>query len=163
MEMTNPSMAEWKKWDFDGGDKWSNWEDLSPQLIEKLKNEPGAYVLGLPETEKRKKLPRLLASDEHQIIDIGESRHLQNRIRDLLRCAQNEGHSGHMAGWRLGSGGLLRRLNLEAKDLRVSFCYAKDKHDAYRIEGTMLRRYYELFGELPPLNYKFNWSAWEDT
>jgi hypothetical protein len=65
-----------------------------------------------------------------------------------------------MARWRLGSMGLLR-LGLRPDQLRLSICYAGSKDEAYRIEGTILRIYYDLFGELLPLNYKFNWSAWE--
>ncbi|MFI5302569.1 MAG: hypothetical protein ACHREM_31145 [Polyangiales bacterium] len=57
-----------------------------------------------------------------------------------------------MAGWRLGTGGLLDRLGLKPSDLRFSWCGAASKDEAYRIEGTLLRGYYELFGELPPLN-----------
>lgn len=59
--------------------------------------------------------------------------------------------------------GLLARLGLRADELRLSVCYAPSKEEAYRVEGTILRIYYGLFGELPPLNYKFNWSTWEET
>lgn len=158
--MTRINRAQWNSWSFPGGDAWSPWATLSPSL--KLRDRPGAYVLGLPAI--RGPLGRLLAADPHGILDVGESERLASRIDVLRRCVTRAGERGHMAGWRLGSGGLLRNLKIEAADLRVSYCYAKPatKDVAYRIEGTLLRTYYELFGELPPLNYKFNWSAWED-
>ena len=93
---------------------------------------------------------------------VGESADLNKRLATLFLCASTKDQPGHMAGWRLGSLGLLERLELAPGDLRVSWCYAKSKGEAYRIEGTMLRMYYQHFGELPPLNHKFNWSSVED-
>jgi hypothetical protein len=34
------------------------------------------------------------------------------------------------------------------------------KPEAYEWEGWLLKTYFELLGELPPLNYTFNWSAY---
>jgi hypothetical protein len=65
-----------------------------------------------------------------------------------------------MAGWRLGSFGLLERLGGKVDNLQFSYRKATSKEDAYRIEGQMLRVYFDIFGELPPLNYKFNWVTW---
>ncbi|GMV18158.1 MAG: hypothetical protein AMXMBFR56_63820 [Polyangiaceae bacterium] len=154
------SGAHWNSWSFPGGDAWSPWKVLSPAL--KIRDRPGAYVIGLPAS--RAPLGRLRGADPHGILDIGESAKLARRISDLRRCAEKPGERGHMAGWRLGSGGLLKHLGITSADLRVSYCYAEpaSKDEAYRLEGTILRGYFDLFGELPPLNYKFNWSAWVD-
>jgi hypothetical protein len=54
------------------------------------------------------------------------------------------------------------RLGGTAASLRFTFITQGTKMEAYRAEGALLKLYYELFGELPPLNYKHNWSAYED-
>jgi hypothetical protein len=43
--------------------------------------------------------------------------------------------------------------------LQVSWCDAKDKKEAYRCQLQIFKMYLQLFGELPPLNYKFNWAS----
>ncbi|MEO7034455.1 MAG: hypothetical protein ABI548_11180 [Polyangiaceae bacterium] len=153
------TLLDWNKWRFPGGDAWSDWHALEPATIEALAVKPGAYVVGLPESFGS--LRRLLAADEHGLLDVGESGELRTRLRHLFRCATVKGQRGHMAGWRLGTGGLVDKLGITAQELRISWCYAEDGSDeeAYRLEGTILQSYFDLFGELPPLNYKFNWSG----
>jgi hypothetical protein len=154
---------DWRHWRFDGGDKWSNWFPFSEVALAEVHASAGAYVLGLPASHGRGTLGRLLGEDPHGLLDVGEAGNLRDRLLAFRRCASMEGERGHMAGWRLGSMGLLNRLGINADDLRMSVCYATSKDDAYRVEGTILRIYYDPFGELPPLNYKFNWSTWEET
>jgi hypothetical protein len=122
-------------------------------------------VLGIPaeKASNRARIGRLLEDDLNGVLDIGESGQLRKRLQDLHRCASKPGEVGHMAGWRLGSFGLLTRLKVSVADLRVSWRPTGSKEEAYRVEGQMLRSYYDIFGELPPLNYKFNWTTWEDT
>jgi len=67
-----------------------------------------------------------------------------------------------MAGWRLGTLRLLKRLGVAAEDLLVDWHEVADKDEAYEWEGWLLRTYFQIFGELPPLNYKFNWSAFSE-
>ncbi|CAN96796.1 hypothetical protein predicted by Glimmer/Critica [Sorangium cellulosum So ce56] len=150
----------WTNWNFKGGDRWNDWQPLSTEVIADVQQKAGAYVLGLPASKRP--LGRLIQAEPHGLLDVGESRNLNQRLRNLYRCMSTEGERGHMAGWRLGSGGLLRQLNLTPSQFQVSWCYAPTKDEAYRVEGTILRAYYSLFGELPPLNYKFNWSTWEE-
>jgi hypothetical protein len=162
--MSHVTLQAWSDWKFEGADKWTDWE-----CIENVKCPPvaGAYVLGLrPRSEKEQTgLGRLLERDPHFILDIGESSNLQRRVATLLHCMSGKGNEGHMAGWRLGSMGLMEKLRAEPRDFRVSYCVAKKsaKDEAYRLESEILRAYYGIFGELPPLNYKFNWSTWEET
>lgn len=155
------SHDEWKRWSFKGGHEWCDWMPFSTSTFDAIRAQPGAYVLGLP--DHRGPLGRLLGQDPHGLLDVGEAESLRDRLAALRRCATTRGQCGHMAGWRLGSMGLLARLDLRPEDLRLSVCYAGSKVEAYAIEGAILRDYYDLFGELPPLNYKFNWSTWEDT
>lgn len=157
------TMDEWHAWSFPGGDKWTHWAPLSEDTLRTVPSQAGAYVVGLPPSRLEKEgLGRLLATDPHGLLDVGESSQLQKRLRLLRACASTDGTRGHMAGWRLGSGGLLAKLAVPVEELRVSWCTADDRSESYRLEGDVLRRYYDLFGELPPLNYKFNWSVFED-
>ncbi len=154
-------MKEWKLWRFEGGDRWNDWQPFSAKTIKGIVDQAGAYVLGLP--AKRTPLGRLLGRDVHGILDVGEATHLRKRLDTLHKCASAKGATGHMAGWRLGSMALLGELGVKVDSLRISVCYSTSKEEAYRVEGAILRNYFRLFGELPPLNYKFNWSSWEET
>lgn len=153
------TMQDWRDWEFRGAGQWMEWLPLTNEEVAAVPEGAGAYIVGI----RRDRIGRLLADDPHAIVDVGESARLRVRLRDFMRCAGSAGQEGHMAGWRLGSFGLLERLGVTVSDLRFSYCQAQDKDDAYRIEGEMLRMYFDLFGELPPLNYKFNWTTWVDT
>lgn len=154
------TMDEWHAWSFPGGRGWTHWAPITEATLRTVPVQAGAYVLGLPPSRLPKGgLGRLLAADPHGLLDVGESSQLQKRLRLLRACASAEGTRGHMAGWRLGSGGLLAKLEVSVEELRVSWSIAADRSESYRLEGDVLRRYYDLFGELPPLNYKFNWSV----
>lgn len=149
----------WQAWTFPDGENWTDWCMLSSSTLDAVPSQPGAYVLGLPEGLP---LGRLLHADPHRLLDIGEASNLRRRLESLRRCARVPGTPGHMAGWRLGTMGLLARLECSVEELRVSWCVAPTKEDAYAREGFLLHTYFDLFGELPPLNYKFNWSAFTD-
>lgn len=153
------TLTDWRRWEFLGAGKWMQWLPLTDAVLAEVPEGAGAYIIGI----RRDKIGRLLADDPHAVVDIGESVRLRGRLRDFVRCAGNPGQEGHMAGWRLGKLGLLERLGVAVTDLRFTYRGARDKDDAYRIEGEMLRLYFELFGELPPLNYKYNWATWVDT
>jgi len=159
------SIGEWHAWEFEGSETWTNWRSLSEVSVAAAPAAAGAYVLGIPATRgsNRARIGRLLADDLNGVLDIGESGHLRKRLQDLHRCISTPGQVGHMAGWRLGSFGLLEKLRVSVSDLRVSWRSTQSKEDAYRVEGEMLRWYFDIFGELPPLNYKFNWTTWVDS
>ncbi len=153
------TLTDWRRWDFQGAEQWMQWLPLTNVELDDVPVEAGAYIVGI----RRDRIGRLLADDPHAIVDIGESARLRGRLRDFVRCAGNPGQEGHMAGWRLGKLGLLERLGVTVADLRFTYCETQDKDGAYRMEGVMLRMYFDLFGELPPLNYKYNWATWVDT
>lgn len=132
------------------------------ETVDLLTEEPGVYLLARAShagSLKPHPIRRLLQADPHGLLDIGEAANLRRRLGQLRECVAQPGTLGHMAGWRLGHLGLLRKLGCESEDLLVSHFVVKTKEDAYGWEGWLLRTYFELFGELPPLNYKFNWSA----
>lgn len=158
-DMTRPSLTAWHAWSFlPERDEWTDYVKFSPDNIAKAPTLPGTYVLGLP---GGRPIGRLLGTDRIGVLDVGESKDLRKRLSDLYRCASTAGQTGHMAGWRLGSLGLLSRLGVEIDKLRIFWRETETEDQAYRLEGRILRTYYELFGELPPLNYQFNWSTYE--
>jgi hypothetical protein len=96
-------------------------------------------------------MSRLLGVDEQGVLDIGESKNLRKRLRALAACASADGVKGHMAGWRY------RYLQLHEKlpgDLVVAWRYGDE---SYKLEAVTMTNYVNAFGELPPLNYQFNW------
>ena len=63
-----------------------------------------------------------------------------------------------MAGWRYAYFGHAQHFPLSS--LRVKWSAAQSKRGAYRAEGKLLLlSYLKRYCELPPLNYKSNWST----
>lgn len=150
------TQREWADWSFPDGDRWTDWRSISDETLRGVPNAPGAYIIGIGRS-----IHRLLLEDPHGILDIGQSSNLRVRLAAFARCADGDNVRGHMAGWRLGAAGLLRKLDLERSALQVSWIEVRGEHNAYFAESRLLLSYYSLFGELPPLNYQFNWSAFE--
>lgn len=149
-------LEQWQKWQFSDGNTWGPWQSITDSKISEMPIKPGAYVIGLP---KDLGLNRLLEKDPYGVLDIGDADNLQLRIYNFKKCASHLGTGGHMTGWRLGTMGILKRLNVSVDQLQVSWCDAKDKKEAYRYQLQIFKTYLQLFGELPPLNYKFNWAS----
>ncbi|MCR9300237.1 hypothetical protein NB466_15340 [Vibrio fluvialis] len=135
-------------------DDWSDWTDwvlLSSVDINSIPKGPGVYIIA-----SEKELSRAVGVDEHGILDIGESERLNLRVRAFISCATGTRQKGHMAGWRY------RNFNFEdvfpIDTLYVCWKSCNTKEDAYTLEGKLLNEYVRQHYELPPLNYKFNWS-----
>lgn len=161
------NLDSWKTWTWHQRGRFNDWRHLTAQAITSIPDAPGVYLLAAPQgaVDARgfpvpRTIGRLLAEDPHGLLDVGEAASLKGRIAVLRECAVRPGAVGHMAGWRLGSLGLLRRLGCPAENLLISWYSVPTKTEAYEWEGWLLKNYFDLFGELPPLNYKFNWSAY---
>lgn len=152
------SRTGWLRWSFDGEKRWGDWRRLTETTIAGIPALPGAYALALP---GGRGIQRLLDLDPHGVLDIGESDGLADRVWSLRGCMANPGATGHMAGWRLGALGLLKKIGCEPSELRIAWAPTRSKEEAYAEEGRAMRYYFEVFGELPPLNYKFNWSSFD--
>jgi len=94
-------------------------------------------------------------------MDIGETGKggatLRKRIERLRWCATERGVTGHMAGWRYAFFRLERHFPVDS--LRIRWIGTSTKQEAYAFEGRVMLTYLLRHCELPPLNYKFNWSA----
>jgi len=134
----------------------SPWIPLTYDETGRLPEKPGAYQIRC----RGHQIPRMLAVDEEGILDIGESANLRGRLGVFLYAA--EGKKGpHAAGWRYNFLGLARR-GFPLGDLEFRWAGAESKAAAYSLEGDLMKGYLDRFGELPPLNYKFNWSQYEE-
>lgn len=132
---------------------FSNWK--GPEKLNdcygNLPNCPGVYIIS---TEKE--IHRLVGKDPLGILDIGETMSLKTRIIGFVRCAENAGKKGHMAGLRFNKIKLSDKFPLS--ELYIRWCVVETKEHAYSLEGNTLKKYLDKHYELPPLNYKFNWS-----
>lgn len=133
---------------------WSQWLPLTKEGIENAPRDAGAYMLRVRQGQSGPipALSRLLGRDPNAILDIGQSGVIRVRLLQLLACTADDNARGHMAGWRY------RYLKLhERLPGRLEFCFVTDTKPA-KMEARLMTEYLNEFGELPPLNYKFNWS-----
>jgi hypothetical protein len=148
-------LAHYRDFDWLG---WTAWRSLTSVSPEDVPAQPGAYVIS---TGTR--IVRAASADDLGILDIGEAGKgaatLRSRLASFRRCATNRGTTGHMAGWRYAFFRFDRHFPLSS--LRVRWSATSSKHTANAVEGRLLLTYLLRYGELPPLNYKFNWSAFE--
>ncbi|MEM6394443.1 MAG: hypothetical protein AAF797_16880 [Planctomycetota bacterium] len=133
---------------------WTPWEKLSAIDVSTLNPGPGNYVIAAA-----RPLARAHGIDRYGLLTIGESSGLQQRIRDFIRCATREGQEGHIAGWRYNYFGFDSVFPF--KSLLIRWQAAESKAEANKIEAQTMRSYLDDHFELPPLNYKFNWSGWD--
>lgn len=133
---------------------WQGWEPEWLKLTEHYKSAPaapGAYIICADRS-----IARVVGIDENGILTIGESTNIRSRLSSFVRCATFPKATGHMAGWRFSKSLFEREFPLDS--LWVSWYPTNDKPAAYAKEGQMLGLYLAEHYELPPLNYKFNWS-----
>ena len=132
----------------------NKWYNLNDEEIKKVPAEPGAYKISrFGKNETPIEINRFFGMDKEGIIDIGESKNLRERLRSFKRNIEN-GKGGHMAGWRYH----YLKLQNKIPFLKFSYEVCKTKEEAYKKENAMMKKYVEKHKELPPLNYKYNWS-----
>ena len=129
---------------------WSGWATFGN--LNGVPETPGAYIIGTKQS-----IARLSGQDKNGILSIGETDNLLKRLQMFLACADGNRHRGHTAGWRY------RELNLHKlfpiTSLHFRWKSALSKEEAYSLEGELLKEYASQHLELPPLNYKYNWSG----
>ena len=149
-------LASYREFDWSG---WTDWQPVPGLDLSDVPCSPGAYAISTGTT-----IQRAVGADHLGLLDIGEagrgSSTLRGRLEKFRICATNRGAEGHMAGWRYSFFHFDRHFPWTK--LRVRWCATSTKEDAYALEGRLLLTYVLRHSELPPLNYKFNWSAFED-
>jgi hypothetical protein len=136
---------------------WDGWEPEWLKLVDHYQRAPalpGVYIICADRA-----ITRAVGVDENGILTVGESDNLRRRLAAFVRCAGSKSATGHMAGWRFSFASFEKMFPLDT--LWVSWCPTADKAAAYAKEGEMLGLYLAEHYELPPLNYKFNWSPQE--
>ena len=131
------------------GEDWSDWTKLDN--LRDIPKEPGAYIIA---TEK--KINRIIGKDNDGILSIGETDNLFKRIQMFLSCAEGKRHRGHNAGWRYYKLDLKKEFPIIS--LYICWKSVSSKKEAHHLEGEELKKYANKHYELPPLNYKYNWS-----
>lgn len=121
------------------------------EVYKKAPSGPGVYMI-----VANREIHRAVGIDEHGILDVGESDNLNERLASFVGCARGTRAAGHMAGWRFLEFGFENQFPLDS--LLVSWYEVSDKDAAYAKEGEILSQYYLQHFELPPFNFKFNWS-----
>lgn len=142
-----PDEYEW------GG--WTDWTPLESLDLKTVSSGPGAYIIAA-----NRPLQRAVSVDPYGFLTIGESGSLRRRFKDFIRCASTRHQEGHMAGWRYAFFRFHRHYPLAT--LGVRWIEADDKGEAYRAEGRVMFDYLKRHAELPPLNYKFNWTMFKE-
>ena len=131
----------------------SRWIPLTYDETKRAPATPGVYQIRC----RGKAIPRMLGVDEEGILTIGESVSIQRRLGLFLYSAEGK-KGGHAAGWRFNFLQLVNK-GFPIDSLEFRWAHAPDKKAAYSMEGCLLADYLGRFGELPPLNYKANWSC----
>lgn len=151
--------AERKKiseFDWAGWNDWVSWQELAASSFRQVPTSCGAYVIAT-----NRKIHRAIGVDPEGFLDIGETgRTVRHRLREFQKCATTRLYENHMAGYRFAYFYFARYYPLES--LRVRWIVTEAKEAAYRAEGRLLLTYLYRHGELPPLNYKFNWDGLSD-
>lgn len=133
---------------------WKGWTPEWERILDVYQDAPsgpGVYMIIADGP-----INRAVGEDEHGILDVGESDNLKQRLASFVGCARGTRAAGHMAGWRFLEYGFDKHFPLES--IWVSWYEVTDKNAAYQKEGEILSEYYRQHLELPPLNFKFNWS-----
>ncbi|MFH1510816.1 MAG: GIY-YIG nuclease family protein [Candidatus Woesearchaeota archaeon] len=132
----------------------NEWCILDKLELSKVPSKPGAYMISIFGNDGQPiKISRFIGVDTEGIIDIGESTNLRKRLSDFKRNADKR-CGGHMAGWRFN----FLKLNEKLWTLKFSYEVCATKEEAYKKEYAMMKEYVDKHKELPPLNYKYNWS-----
>jgi hypothetical protein len=137
---------------------WSGWTDWSPLAglaLDAVPEGPGAYVIATDQP-----INRAVGTDPAGFLDVGESGALRNRLWGFRQCVTVRGEEWHSAGWRFAFFRFDRHFPVAS--LRVRWIPTASKEEAYKVEGRVLLAYLMRHGELPPLNYKFNWKPFEE-
>jgi len=132
---------------------------LTKANAETAPRKPGTYIARVITPDGRPRvIQRCVSQDPDGILDIGESGNLRRRLKTFVRCISDPTahQGGHMAGWRYSYLGM--RAHFPVDRMEFTFRVVGSKAKASGLEGKLLRAYVAAHFELPPLNYKFNWS-----
>ncbi len=129
---------------------WSTWSEFDQ--FDGVPEKPGVYIIAT-----RQPINRVAGRDRLGILTIGETDNLRKRLRMFWSCVNDVRHRGHNAGWRFRELDMQKRFRPNSLVFRWKTTLTKN--NAYHEEGLLLKKYASEHLELPPLNYKYNWSV----
>ncbi len=131
---------------------WTGWTSLVDLDLGTVPNSHGTYIIATD-----RPISRAVGVDQEGFLTIGESGRLSDRLWAFRECVTKPGAEWHSAGWRFAYFNLQRHFPVSS--LRVRWAALATKAAAVSAESALLLAYLREHGELPPLNYKFNWQA----
>lgn len=132
-------------------EKWSEWQSLNIENIRNLPTSPGCYKISCS-----KPINRLFGTDDEGILNIGESKDLNQRLDQFIKAVTIPDHMDIVKGDNHSAGGKFSLLRLQeefpVESLRFKFAITESKEEAERLEAKELERYEDSYLEFPPLN-----------
>jgi hypothetical protein len=139
---------------------WSKWQDISSakNLALQLAKVPGVYRIRLSNSSGRPiPIGRLLRIDKNGLLAIGESANLARRIKEFYQAYTAEKFGHHSVGDRLFLVLMCQYSRFKTNHqnnsgLQLQVMKLSSKADAQAEEEKLLKIYFKVHGELPPLN-----------
>ena len=150
---------------------WNKWQDISlaKNLAGELRKIPGVYKIRLSDSAGQPiPIGRLLGIDKEGVLAIGESTNLARRIKEFYKAYTAERFGRHSVGDRLFLVLMCQysrfKTNYQNNSrLQLQVTKLSSKADAQAEEERLLKKYFKMHGELPPLNSnmpdKNNWDT----
>ena len=144
--------------------RWNEWVDIEENASYK---GCGVYKIRLADLKDHPiEIPRFLDKDKDGILQIGNSKHTERRIKYFRGAMEGKGYAQSEG----------KRLNLIKKytnfigrynDCKIQYSFKKlrSKIEAKKEEERLLKCYFKRHGEVPPLNnslpkkYNIDWES----
>ena len=126
--------------------RWSKWKKFTEDNLKGNPKEPGIYRIRIQGI----KISRFLGEDKNGILAIGKSNNIWRRLKSFFRSAN--GKKGHSEGRTLYLILKNKKSGLDIENLEYSYCLTKSDEQAIEYEELEIKKYFNKFGEVPPLN-----------
>lgn len=144
--------------------RWNEWVDIVKNASYK---SDGVYKIRLADLKGYPiGIPRFLDKDKDGIIQIGNSKDIEKRIKCFRSAMEGKG-CAHAEGKRLNL--IKKYTNFMSRynncKIQYSFKKLRDKIEAKKEEERLLKCYFVRHGEVPPLNnslpkkYNIDWES----
>ncbi|MDA0902678.1 MAG: hypothetical protein O3B09_04650 [Proteobacteria bacterium] len=156
---------------------WNKMDEVSKEKLTTIKETSGVYVIT---HSGRNTSYEDEDEDKDRILYIGQSGNLRRRISSFIKSSNIEPSNstdektlirGHIAGWKYTLGCFKKKFPLKhlywtetdskycTKETDIKCCTKETgiKCCSKETEYKMLKEYFLKYGNLPPLNHKFNW------
>ncbi len=128
--------------------KWSKWKKFSEDNLKENPKEPGIYKIRIQGI----KISRFLGEDKNGILSIGKSKNIKQRLKQFYKGFtekkyHSEGKTLFIIAQKHPSW-----MKLHINHLEYSYCLTKTDEQAIEYEELEIKKYFNKFGEVPPLN-----------